>query len=300
VNARELIVLLAMCTVWGFHFIVIKLAVAEIPPIFYAAIRMTLVAVIMAAFLRWRAGQMHRVFIAGLGLGAFNYAFMFTGLKYATASASAVAIELYVPFATILSVIFLGESVGWRRVFGIALAFIGVAIIALGSESDEPGAKIGLGVGLVACGAMSEAIAAINLKRAEGFKPHELLAWFSLIGSLALWPLTFIFENGHGAAWAASDKGLVAAAIFYSAIGGSIVAHTAFYWLLQRLPVSQVAVTTLITTVIAVFAGVLILDDPFGPPMIFGGLITLIGVAVVITRTPGSKVIEPDAADTLQ
>ncbi len=298
-GARELIVLLAMCTVWGFHFIVVKLAVAEIPPIFYAAIRMTLVAVIMAAFLRWRAGQMHRVFVAGLCLGAFNYAFMFSGLSLSTASASAVALELYVPFATILSVIFLGESVGWRRVLGIALAFIGVAIIALGAETDEPGAKIGLGVGLVACAAMSEAIGAINVKRAEGFKPHELLAWFSLIGAVALWPLTFVFEAGQVAAWAAVDKWMIAGAILYSAIGGSILGHTAYYWLLQRLPVSQVAVTTLLVTVIAVFAGVLILKDPFGPPMIAGGLMTLAGVAVVLARTPKDKVVEAAAADGL-
>ena len=287
-----------MCTVWGFHFIIIKLAVTEIPPIFYAAIRMTLVAAIMAAFLRWRAGQMHRVFIAGLCLGAINYAFMFSGLKYSTASASAVAIELYVPFATILSVIFLGEQVGWRRVLGIGLAFVGVAVIALGSETDEPGARIGFGVGLVACGAMAEAIGAINIKRSEGFKPHELLAWFSLIGAVALWPLTFIFENGQSAAWAASDKWLIAGAILYSAIGGSILAHTAYYWLLQRLPVSQVAVTTLLTTVIAVSAGVLILKDPFGPPLIVGGIMTLAGVAVVLSRTPKDKVVET-AADAL-
>ena len=298
-GARELIVLLVMCTVWGFHFIVIKLAVSEIPPIFYAAIRMTLVAVIMAAFLRWRAGQMRRIFIAGLCLGAFNYAFMFSGLKQATASASAIAMELYVPFATILSVIFLDEKVGWRRILGIGLAFIGVAIIAIGGKSDAPGVNIGLGVGLIACGAMTEAIGAINIKRAEGFKPHELLAWFSLIGAVALWPMTFIVEDGQGAAWSASDKWMIVGAIVYSAIGGSIIGHTSYYWLLQRLPVSQVAVTTLLVTVIAVFAGVLILKDPFGLVMIAGGVMTLIGVGVVLLRTPKNKIVEAGAADGL-
>lgn len=282
---REILVLLAMCAIWGFHFVVIKVAVAEIPPIFYAAVRMTLVAALMAAFLRWRPGEMGRVLFAGVCLGAVNYVFMFSGLKYATASASAVAIELYVPFATILSVIFLGEQVGWRRVLGIALAFIGVAVIAIGGESSENSERIGLGVGLIAAAAMSEAVGSINVKKATGFKPHQLLAWFSLVGAVSLWPLTFLIESGQAQAFAAADKPLLIGAILYSAIGGSIIGHSAYYWLLQRLPVSQVAPSMLLTTLIAVASGVIVLGDPFGPAMIVGGILTLLGVGVVLLRT---------------
>ena len=295
---REIVVMVAMCSVWGFHFVVIKLAVSEIPPIFYAAIRMTLVAVLMSAFLRWRPGQMRRVMLTGLCMGALNYAFMFSGLKYGTASSSAIALELYVPFATILSVVFLGEKVGWRRVSGITLAFVGVAVIALGMKSDDPGTHILLGVALVAGAAAIEAVGTINIKKVTGFKPHELLAWFSLIGAVVLWPLSFLLESGQSAALAASDKMLMLGAILYSAIGGSVLGHTAYYWLLQRLPVSQVAPSTLLITVVAVISGVLVLGDPLGLPLIIGGFMTLVGVGVVMARTPHDKVIEPASVDT--
>ena len=299
-SARELIVLIAMCVVWGLHFVVIKLAVEELPPIFYAAIRMTLVAVIMAPFLRWRPGHMVWVLSGGLCLGAMNYALMFSGVSFATASASAIAIELYVPFATILSMIFLGDKLGWRRALGISMAFAGVAIIALGEHGEGANGetRMALGIGLVAAGAFSEAVGAILVKKSIAFKPHELLAWFAVVGAVGLWLMTLLFETGQAAAFEQSDKGLVIGAIIYSAVGASIFGHTAYYWLLQRLPVSVVAPSMLLTTVMAVFFSVLLLGDPFGLRLVAGGLMTLGGVGFVLYRNARKQKVK--AAPVLQ
>lgn len=294
---RELIVIGIMSTIWGLHFVVMKVAVEIVPPIFYAAIRMTIVAILMAAFIRWRRGEMKAVFIAGVCFGALNYAFMFTGIKFASASATAVAIELYVPFATILSVVFLHEKIGWRRVFGISLAFSGVALIALGGSGENSETKMGLGVGFVALGAFAEAVGSITVKRIKSFKPHELLAWFAVIGAVVLWPLSFIFEDGQHQAILDADLSLLIATLIYSTIGASIIGHSAYYWLLQRLPVSTVATTTLLTSVIAITSGVLILGDPFGVLFIAGGAAALLGVAIVMIRTPDTSADKPSTIE---
>ncbi len=285
-NTREITILLLMCVVWGFHFVVIKTAVMQLPPIFYAAVRMTLVAALMAPFLRWRRGQMARVLGGGICLGVLNYSLMFTGMKFATASTAAIAMELYVPFATILSFLFLGDKFGWQRSLGITLAFAGVAVIAL-AGSDDGGAetRLSLGIGLVAAGAFLEAVGAVFVKQSTSFKPHELMAWFGVIGAVGLCIMTSIFESGQREAFAASDKTTMIGAILYSALGASIFGHTAYYWLIKRLPVSLVAPSVLLTTVIAVFSGVVLLGDPLGAPMIIGGLMTLAGVGVVLLRT---------------
>lgn len=297
-SARELAVLLAMCLTWGFHFVVIKTAVSELPPMFYAAIRMTLVAALLSPLLRWRPGHMIRVLSAGACLGALNYAFMFNGVKLATASAAAITIQLYTPFATILSIVFLGDRLGWRRSLGIALAFAGVAIIALGRDGVAgPETRIGLGVGLVVCGSFVEAVGAILVKQSRAFRPMELLAWFAVVGTAALWVLTFLLEADHGAALAASNKPLIAGAVLYSAIGGSIFAHSAYYWLLQRLPVSIVASSVPLTTFFAVFFGVLLLGDPFGPRIFIGGLMTVGGVAFVLLRSARKQDIKAAMAE---
>lgn len=284
VSVRELSALFSICLIWGLHFVVIKLAVGVLPPMFYAAIRMVLVALILSPFLTWRKGEMWLVLLGGLCIGGLNYALMFTGLKYATASAAAIAIELNVPFATILAIVFLGDRPGWRRFLGITLAFAGVAVIALDGSGGDDGARIDVGIGFVAAGAFSEAVGAVIVKRTASLKPHELLAWFSLIGAVVLSAMSFLFEQGQGAAWAAADRTLIVGAILYSALGSSLFGHTAYYWLLQRLPISVVAPSVLFTTVIAVFSGVLILGDPVGMRMVAGGLMTLAGVGVVLFR----------------
>lgn len=297
-SARELIVLLVLCVAWGFHYVVIKTAVVEIPPIFYAAMRMTLVALVLAPFLRWRAGQMNKVLLAAFCFGAVNYALLFSGLKYATASASAIANQLYVPFATILSVVFLKESIGWRRIVGIALAFGGVAVIALSRDQDVAGARIGIGVGLVAAATFVEANGSILVKKATGFKPWELLAWFGLIGAPCLFALSSAIEQEQMALLAAGDKKIVIGAILYSSLVSSVFGHTAYYWLIQRRPVSEVASSTLLTTFFAVAFSVAILGEPFTLAFIVGGAMTLAGVGIVVLRAPATAP-EPGAPESI-
>lgn len=290
--------MLVLCLAWGFHYVVIKIAVVEIPPIFYAAIRMALVAVVLSPFLRWRPGKMGVVFAAALCFGAVNYSLLFTGLKFATASASAVANQLYVPFATVLSVLILKETIGWRRIVGIALAFGGVAVIAISRDQDVEGARIGLGVGLVAAATFVEANGSILVKKATGFKPWELLAWFGLIGSPCLFAISSVFERGQVEALAASDKAVVIGAILYSALVSSVFGHTAYYWLIQRRPISEVASSTLLTAFFAVTFSVVFLGEPFTLAFIIGGVMTLIGVGIVVLRAPATAP-EPGAPEAV-
>ena len=119
-SLKEFNVLLLVCTIWGLHFTVMRFAIGDmnVPPIFYAALRIMCVTVILLPWLRWHRGQMKFILLGGLGYGALNYAFMFPALELTTASAAAIAIELYVPFSILLSVIFLKERLGLRRSLG--------------------------------------------------------------------------------------------------------------------------------------------------------------------------------------
>ncbi|MEL6370342.1 MAG: EamA family transporter [Pseudomonadota bacterium] len=282
-SIREAIIMLTMCVVWGFHFVVIKFAVAEISPLFYAAVRMTLVAALLAPFLRWRPGSMVKVIAAGLCLGCFNYAFLFTGLKFAPASASAIALELYAPFATILSVVFLGEVVRWRRIFGIVLAFSGVVVITA-SDMSQSDPQALFGISLIVGAAFSEAVGAILVKTANDFKPIQLLAWFALSGAMALTMLTLLFDAGHGAQLADANMTVVVLAILYSALAASIFGHTSYYWLLQRLPMAIVSTATLLTSMLAVMFSIIFLGEPLSSRFFVGGLMTLVGVAIILMR----------------
>jgi O-acetylserine/cysteine efflux transporter len=298
VSARELTILVGMCVVWGFHYVVLKTGLGAIPPTLYAAMRMTVVAALMAPFLRWRPGRMGPVLLAGLCFGAINYFFLFNGVKQATASAAAIAIELYVPFATIMSIIFLKEKIGPPRLFGIALAFAGVAVVAL---ARDPSAEthIGIGVLLVGCCALTESFGSVLVKRIVSFKPYELLAWFGLIGAICLWPAALIMQPNAIETLKAVDPWLVAGTVAYSAIGASIIGHTIYYWLLQRLPISLVAPSTLLTTLLGVGFSVAFLGEKATWTFALGAVIALIGVAIVLLRPTKHGVIETGGTESV-
>ena len=174
---------------------------------------------------------------AGLGYGALNYAFMFPALGLTTASAAAITIELYVPFSIILSILVFKDKIGRYKILGILLAFLGVIVIAAAKPDETAGPYFLLGILLMIGAAMSEAVGAILVKLVKGVGPLQLLAWFAIIGSVVLWPLSFALEDNQLNAFAPENRKSFAFALAYSALLVSIVAHGSYYWLLQRLPI---------------------------------------------------------------
>ena len=285
-SVREFCVLMLVCLIWGLHFTVMKYTIVDmgVPPLFYAALRISCLGLILLPFLKWHKGQMKAVLIGGLGFGALNYAFMFPAMQLTTASAAAVTIELYMPFSIILSVLILGERIGIWRTFGAGLAFIGVVLIGLGTPSEEAGQGFALGIALMACGAMAEAVGAISVKSVKSVNPVQLLAWFGVVGSLVLWPLSLILEDRQMSAFSPETRVNFGMALIYSTLLVSLVAHGSYYWLLQRLPIHTVAPSGLMTTVIGVAAGIVILKEAPTPILFMGAMITLSGISIILWR----------------
>ncbi len=288
-SLREFSVLMVICLIWGLHFVVMKFTIVEmnIPPLFYAALRVSIMALILLPFLRWHTGQMRAVLMGGLGFGALNYAFMFPAMKLTTASAAAVTIELYMPFSIILSVLILGERIGIWRVGGAALAFVGVVLIGLGAPPEVASKGFTLGIALIACGAMAEAVGAISVKSVKSISPMQLLVWFGIVGSAVLWPLSLLLEDGQLQAFKPETRVNFGLALMYSVLLVSLVAHGSYYWLLQRLPIHTVAPSGLMTTVIGVMGGALILRERLTPIILLGIAVTLLGICIILWRNRG-------------
>jgi len=289
-SIREFGVLFIVCLIWGLHFIVMKVTMGTTAePLFYAAVRMSIVAILLLPKLKWHTGYMKLILGAGLGYGALNYAFMFPALEMTTASAAAITIELFVPFSIILSLIVFKDKIGIFKTLGILLAFIGVMILASAGPDGTAGPKFVLGIVLMVGAAMSEAVGAVIVKLVKNVSPLELLAWFAVVGTLVLWPLSLAFEEGQLSAFSEGDRLNFLLALFYSAILVSMVAHGSYYWLLQRLPIYVVSTAGLMTTVIAVTAGVLILGETLTLQLLFGGLMTLFGIGLILFRNKPDK-----------
>lgn len=291
-SAREFSLIGLVCLIWGFHLIFLKAVADTVPPIFYVAMRMTLVALLLSPFLRWRPDQFGKLIAAGVCLGGFHLALILKGLSITSASAASVAAELYTPFATVLAIFFLGEKIGWRRGLGIALAFSGVAIIALGeavyAHNDSAHEGTSFGLLFIIAGVFIEACGSIFLKKIKGLTAIEIAAFMALVGSVLLWTTTLTFETGQMAVLQSPERNRVFGVLLYSAVGASIIGHTTYYWLLRRLPIAMVAPTALIATVISVIASVVFLGEPATPTLIAGSLIAMLGVSIIVFRSGGA------------
>ena len=302
-STREFSLLIVMCLCWGAHFTVLKYIFGETSdPLFYAAVRMSIVAILLLPFLRVHKGQMKRILIAGVFLGGLNYSFLFTGINYANASVAALTVELFAPVAMIFSVLFLHEKVGMVRVLSLFVAFAGVAIISTAHDVEGMGAAPLLGMALILGNVFSEATGAVVLKRVTGVKPHQLLAWFALIGAIVLWTASFVFEENQFAALEGERLPRFGLALCYSVIFGSLIGQGIYYWLIDRLPVNQVAASTMLVSIFAVLISITVLSEPVTWQLLAGGAMTLAGVGIILFRSNRESAIGPEktpaAADT--
>ncbi|MCC6170806.1 MAG: DMT family transporter [Gammaproteobacteria bacterium] len=280
VAPRHLAALLVITLIWGLNLIVSKIGLTQVPPMLFTTLRFAVLAALLWPFLRVVPGKMNAMVVAALLSGALNFALLFAGLAIAqNVSAVAIASQLGIPFTTLLSVALLGETVRWRRWTGIALSFAGVMIIGL----DPVVFGFWPSLVLVIASAMVGSLGVIAVKRLPEFKPLEVQAWFSWV-SLPVLALLALVAHRPGLAELRAIPLQAWGAIAYTAILGSLIAHTGFYHLVQRYPVTSVAPLTTLSPVFSVIFGITLLGDAMTPRIAVGGLVTLTGVLIITLR----------------
>jgi len=281
IRTSDLFLLVGITFLWGLNLITSKVGVGEIPPILFTFLRFAIVAVVLVPFLRIQPGQMSALVVACLLSGALSFALNFAAIRRATSISSiAFAGQLSVPFATLLSVALLGETVRWRRWTGILLSFIGIVVMgfdpAIGDRWES--------LALVIASAFVGALGLIAVKKLRGFSAVELLAWTAWIGMPVLLLSSLRVEQPdlvqlfHDVTW----KGW--AALAFAAVGASLVAHTGYFYLVQKYPVTSVAPLTTLSPVFSVIFGVALLGDPLSLQILLGGFCTLLGVFIITMR----------------
>ncbi|MGA0599677.1 DMT family transporter [Caulobacter sp. KR2-114] len=280
-SLRDFGLLVFVCIVWASSNVVGKLLISGLgaPPLFVAAARFAVVTLATAPFLFPAPGKIGRLIAVGLLMGAGAFGLLFIGLRSATPSAAAIVAQLGAPLTTLLSVIFLGERIRWRRGLGIVLTLIGVVIVMW----KPGGISLSFGLLMVAASALSGSFGAVLLKYMDGVRPLQFQAW---VGFSSFWPMaaaSALFEHGQVAVLHATPWAFLAG-VLYTGLVVSVVGHTAYYGLIQRYEANLLQPLTLMTPLGTVAMGVLITHDAFDGRMILGSAIALGGVLIIALR----------------
>lgn len=287
--------LFAVCLMWALNLVITRWAVsaAEVPPIFFAGVRLGLVGLVLSPFLFPAPRQIGLMFLIAMGMGAVQFGLLFLGLANASASAAAVIGQLGVPITTIFSILFLGEQIGWRRGLGIIMSFVGVLIIAIEPER----LSLTLGLILLFLAAVSSSAANILMKRITPMPAMKLQAWVGAFSVIPLMALSFAVETGQAAA-AFSGNLLIYAATAFAVLAVSIFGHGTFYRMIKRYDVTLISPLTLMTPILGVALGIGLLGEPLTLKLAVGAVVALIGVAVIMVR-PNRRFPEAAVGDKI-
>lgn len=272
-RAFDFWVMMMCCLFWGGNFVMTAWALGgtSIPPFMLAGTRALMVLGVMGYFLfRPLPKDFLRLMFVCVCVGPVHLGFLYTGLQTASASGASILSQSLIPMATLLSVIWLREKVGWRRSLAIGGAMLGVVIMIY-----EPGAlRFDIGLIYILCAYVAMASGTVAMRRVPDVDWRVYVAWTALILFVFSIFMSIFFETGHVEVWR-NDKYPLLIAAAYATLGVSIFAHGQYFRFLQIYPVNRVVPLGIMTTVLATILGVLLLKETLYPRYVFGALLIL-------------------------
>lgn len=296
----QVIVWVALATVylvWGATYFAIAIVVQTLPVLLTAGLRWVLAGMILAlwiaardrAALRLTRRELLGSAIVGTLLLAGGNGLVSLGER-TVPSGLAALIVASVPLWIVLMRLVAGDRVRRDVILGVTVGIIGVGVLVVPSGASGEIEPIGL-VMLVGA-TLSWAVGTFLSPRIKMPKLALASTAFQMLTGGGVMVILSLALGEHQRADPATFSMSSIVAWVFLVIFGSLVAFSAYTWLLQNAPVSLVATYAYVNPVVAVFLGTLFLAEPITPTMIAGAALILAAVAFIVsrsaTRTPPS------------
>jgi O-acetylserine/cysteine efflux transporter len=281
-SPRDLALTLAVVAVWGYTFVPIKVALAEVPPFTLAALRFFLAALPMVFFVRRPAMPWRDIVAYGFAIGVCQFGLLFLGLKLGMpAGLSSLVIQVQVFFTIGLAVAFAGDRLRRHNLVGAVIAVAGMIVLALYKvASGLSGTAIGFA--LVVAAAFAWAAGNIIAKRSAGEHGADMFAltvWSSLVPPLPLLALGFAFEGGVDTfGIIAGMSPLAWACVLVMSYGATLFGFGSWNALLHRYPTTLISPFALLIPVFGLASGALFLGESLSPMQMAGVALVFFGL----------------------
>tara|TARA_R110002033_G_scaffold1280_1_gene11754 strand:+ start:2181 stop:3083 length:903 start_codon:yes stop_codon:yes gene_type:complete len=273
----------AIYVIWGSTYLLNKIAVQEIPPLFLSATRFTfagflilLIAKILKLPLKITKKQFLNNLLAGFlflvyGNGVFVWALKYVDSSFAALEASSLPLVVI-----ILMRILYGQKIHKISLLGVFLGIIGIYLL-VSQQNITNGENSLLGVFMIATCIISWASASIFVSKADLHPNYFVNSGYQMFSAGIL---LFIFSLFVGEEWIspllwnnATTYSMVLLVIF-----GSIIAFTSFNFLLKKVSPEKVATSSYVNPLIALLLGWYVLDEKISFQSIIAAIILLLGV----------------------
>ena len=271
---------------WGTTFLAIRIAVEELPPLFAAAARFFVAGVALYAFMRVRGAEKptlkhwRNLTIMALLMFVAEYGPLFWAEKYVPSGVVSV-LAATLPILTLILEMLILRQQRMRPALGLAVltGFAGVAILLLPGGTQH--------IALVPCfailaGATTWSLGSVLTRSMELPKSRPTTAGAAMmLGGAMLFALSAAFGEMHPfphisvrAAWA----------LLYLIVFGSLLAFTAFVWLLAHMPATRVSSHAYVNPIVAVALGYFAAGEALTWRIIAGSLMVLVSVFLILRQ----------------
>ena len=274
---------------WGSTYLAISYVVETLPPLLSASLRFAVAGALLAAYLAVRRGRSS--FRATrrqlLGAAAVGVLLLLGGNGLVTIaeqrelpSGLAALLIAAVPLWVVLLRAAGGDRPAGRTLLGVAIGFAGVALLLLpGARPD--GVPLLPAVLVVGAGALWS-IGSYAATRLELPTDPLFTTVVQMLGGSASLAAAGLLRGESPTP--AEVSGTSVLALVYLVVFGSLVAFTAYSWLLGVAPVSQVSTYAYVNPLVAVLLGAVIAGEAVEAVTVLGGAVTVLAVAVVVSE----------------
>lgn len=272
--------ILFLCLIWGFNFVVMKSANGAFPPVLFAAFRFFVGAVVLFGVVYFKKISMPSkenlkwyVLCGLLQTTYFNLAIQ-VSLNYISAGLVSVLTYSMPLFFCILAHFFVpGEQLTVRKMIGIIIGIMGLFFALNITHLDGELWALILALSSAIAWAVSNLIIKQKLQNCDKV---QFTAWQMAIGAGALFLYSFCFENGQSH-WSIMSIGY----ILFSGIIASALAFVLWSYILTKIQASKASISLLLVPVVGIISSYLFLNESLKVSTLTGVLFVLLGIWIV-------------------
>ena len=275
---------LLVVVVWGLNFVVIKVGLHNMPPLMLAGLRFLLVA-FPALFFIARPKIPFRLLLGyGLTISFGQFAFLFCAINFGMpAGLASLVLQAQAFFTIILGAMVFGERLQGKQLAGIALAVVGVLVLAEASLNGQHVALLGFLLTLAA--AFSWACGNIFNKKIMQLETRpavmSLVVWSALIPIVPFMLASWLMDGPTVMLNSLVTLDLTTIlSLFYLAFVATIIGYGIWGSLLGRYETWRVAPLSLLVPVVGIASAALLLDEKLGALQLAGAILVMAGLYI--------------------
>lgn len=289
-GATAFALMILLCATWGFQQVTIKIAGQGVSPLLQSGLRSAIALLLLILWARWQGlalsqadGTLRAGLLAG-SLFALEFAFIYLGLSYTTASRMIVALYT-APCFTVLGLhcFVPGEEMRRRHLLGVVLAFAGIVLGFADASGSRPDAWIGDFLGLLAALGWATTTVLIRASGLARISATKVLFYQLAVSAACLLPLSLLI----GETGITHLSAPVLLALAYQGVIVAFASYLVWFWLLTRYITTRLSVFSFLTPLFGVSFGVLLLGDRLTTS--FAAAAACVSAGIVLVNLPALR-----------